>query len=194
MSDLSDKSRIFIDGATIDDLDAIHAIEEASFTAPWSRKALEVELTNNPFARVYVARDDRAMTPVGYVCFWLVFEELRMMNLAVLPSERRRRIGSALLWHALTIGRTEGARRALLEVRASNGPALALYERAGFRRTGLRNKYYANPVEDAVLMELDRIDCVRRPEGESSDESNVECQPSRQATGSPPFFQPGGYR
>jgi len=122
----------------------------------------EVELTDNPFARFLTAHIENAdQVPtgsrglVGYVCFWVVFEELRMMNLAVAPHVRRRGIGRWLLQQALTMGREEGARRALLEVRVSNHPAVALYEYAGFSRSGVRSKYYTNPIEDAVLMELE---------------------------------------
>ena len=122
----------------------------------------EVELTDNPFARFLTAHienpDESSKGPrdlVGYVCFWVVFEELRMMNLAVAPRVRRRGIGRWLLQQALAMGREEGARRALLEVRVSNQPAVALYQYAGFSRSGIRTKYYTNPVEDAVLMELE---------------------------------------
>lgn len=173
----SDKSEVRIDRATAHDLDAIYEIEQASFTAPWSRKTLEVELVDNPFGHVYVARDADGRVPLGYICFWVVFDELRMMNLAVARAVRRRGIAGALLRHALAVGQAEGARRALLEVRASNMAALTLYAQAGFRRTGRRVKYYTNPVEDAVLMELERIDQVQRPEVESSHDSNVEYQP-----------------
>jgi len=122
----------------------------------------EVELTDNPFSRFFVAQADRSghtggppPEVVGYVCFWVVFEELRMMNVAVEPHVRRRGIGHALLLKALTTGIEEGAHRALLEVRASNDSAVTLYERAGFVRTGMRAKYYTNPIEDAVLMEAE---------------------------------------
>lgn len=122
----------------------------------------EVELTDNPFARFLTAQIGNAGQPpegsqdlVGYVCFWVVFEELRMMNLAVAPHVRHRGIGRWLLQQALTMGLEQGARRALLEVRVSNHPAVALYEHAGFSRSGVRTKYYTNPVEDAVLMELE---------------------------------------
>jgi len=122
----------------------------------------EVELTDNPFARFLTAHIENpdqspkgAQDLAGYVCFWVVFEELRMMNLAVAPHVRRRGIGRWLLQQALTTGREQGARRALLEVRVSNHSAVALYEQAGFSRSGIRAKYYTNPVEDAVLMELE---------------------------------------
>jgi [ribosomal protein S18]-alanine N-acetyltransferase len=122
----------------------------------------EVELTNNPFARFLTAHMRNAGQPleksqdlIGYACFWIVFEELRMMNLAVAPHVRNRGVGRWLLQQALTMGREQGARRALLEVRVSNHPAVALYEHAGFSRSGVRTKYYTNPIEDAVLMELE---------------------------------------
>ena len=147
---------------TVDHLDAIMRIEESSFSAPWTRRMFEVELTDNPFARLlttHIGHADQSSNEsrdlVGYVCFWVVFEELRMMNLAVSPRVRRRGVGRGLLHQALTMGRQEGARRALLEVRVSNHPAVALYEHAGFLRSGVRTNYYTNPVEDAVLMELE---------------------------------------
>ena len=145
--------------ATEQDLDRILRIEQASFSVPWTRKMFEVELGQNPFGHLYVAwpSDDEGGPGwfIGYVCFWVVFEEFRLMTLAVEPSARRSGFGRALLRHAMALGRAQGATRALLEVRASNAAALRLYEQAGFRRTAVRTRYYAHPTEDAVLMELD---------------------------------------
>jgi ribosomal-protein-alanine N-acetyltransferase len=120
----------------------------------------EAEMGENPFGRLDAARvagDDGGTMVVGYVCFWIVFEEFRLMNLAVSRSARRQGIGQTLLNHALSIGQQHGASRALLEVRRSNRAALTLYERTGFCRTAVREQYYTNPVEDAVLMELDPL-------------------------------------
>jgi ribosomal-protein-alanine N-acetyltransferase len=142
--------------ATAQDLDRILAIERASFSTPWTRKMFEVELAQNPFGHLYVARPaggDGESGFVGYVCVWVVFEECRLMTLAVEPSARRRGYGRALLRHALALGLGRGATRALLEVRASNAAALKLYGQEGFRQVAVRARYYANPVEDAVLME-----------------------------------------
>lgn len=145
---------LLIERATAEDLDRILRIEQESFSVPWTRKMFEVELTQNPFGRLDVARPAEASQDlVGYVCFWVVFEELRLMTLAVEPSRRRQGIGRALLDHALASGRAQGATRALLEVRASNVAAVRMYEESGFRQTAVRARYYANPVEDAVLME-----------------------------------------
>ena len=143
--------------ATAQDLDRMLRIEQASFSVPWTRKMFEVELGQNPFGHLYVARpsdgDGGEGGFIGYVCFWVVFEEFRLMTLAVEPSARRRGFGRALLRHALALGHAQGATRALLEVRASNAAALQMYEQEGFRQVAVRTRYYANPVEDAILME-----------------------------------------
>jgi len=148
---------VLMQRATAQDLDRIVQIEQVSFSMPWTRKMFEVEVGQNPFGHVYVARPagsaGQADGLLGYVCFWVVFEEFRLMTLAVEPSARRRGLGRTLLRHAMDLGRAQGATRGLLEVRASNAAALALYAQEGFRQTAVRPRYYVNPVEDAVLME-----------------------------------------
>lgn len=144
--------------ATMADLPDLLRLEEACFSAPWTRKMLEAELTGNQFAHFLVARDaakDGAI--VGSLCFWIVFEEVRLMNLAVAEDRRRRGLGAALVDSALRTGLTQAATRAVLEVRASNRAALALYQRFGFTQVSIRPSYYSNPVEDAVLMEMEPI-------------------------------------
>ena len=153
-ADTSPVAGLLIERATAQDLDRILRIERDSFSVPWTRKMFEVELTQNPFGHLYVARPAEPLHDFsGYVCFWVVFEELRLMTLAVESSRRRQGIGRALLHQALALGRTQGATRAQLEVRASNGAAVRMYEESGFHRTAVRTRYYTNPVEDAVLME-----------------------------------------
>jgi ribosomal-protein-alanine N-acetyltransferase len=143
------------------DLDRIIEIERVSFSAPWTRKMFEAELDGNPFGSLLTARfrteDDDLRSVIGYICYWVVFEELRFMNLGVDPALRRQGIASTLIQHALKEGAERGAVRAFLEVRATNEAAVALYDRAGFRAVGKRPRYYINPVEDAVLMELNPL-------------------------------------
>ena len=78
--------------ATAAVLDEVLAIEQACFSAPWSRKMLAAELSGNQFAQFLIAKcpDPRsgALVIAGYFCFWIVFEEVRLMNLAVLPAFR----------------------------------------------------------------------------------------------------------
>lgn len=150
-----------IEPATSADLPDLVRLEEACFSAPWTRKMLEAELTGNQFARFLVARqrdpETTALRTVGYLCFWVVYEEIRLMNLAVVESVRRRGIATQFVTRALQTGQAQGAVRAVLEVRASNHPAIGLYEKLGFRRVATRAKYYTHPVEDAVLMEREPI-------------------------------------
>ncbi len=142
------------------DLDEVVALEQASFTEPWTRKMFLGELQGNAFAVNVVARAGEAGerrglaagTLLGYILFWVVFEELHLMNLAVRPDARRRGLGSDLARHALSVGTDRGVRTALLEVRASNLAAMALYEGLGFARTCRRKGYYDRPREDAVIL------------------------------------------
>lgn len=141
----------------------ILSLEEACFSSPWTRKMLEGELTGNQFAHFLVAmRHEQSKTKtepwiIGYHCFWIVFEELRLMNLAVQASMRRRGVGWALVTEAFRLGLEQSATRAVLEVRASNEPARALYTRLGFAQISRRPRYYTNPTEDAVLMEMNPL-------------------------------------
>jgi [ribosomal protein S18]-alanine N-acetyltransferase len=149
-------------------------LEEACFSAPWTRKMLEAELSGNQFAHFLVAVHHEPQGPpvervVGYHCFWIVFEELRLMNLAVDQSMRRQGIGLALASEAIRMGLAQAATRAMLEVRASNESARTLYQRVGFRQISVRPKYYTKPIEDALIMEMDPLvmPVESRPDRES---------------------------
>ena len=151
-----------IEPATVEALPDILRLEEACFSAPWTRKMLEAELSGNPFAHFLLAKqvtpgDSSSVSIIGYLCFWVVFEEIRLMNLAVIESMRHKGIARALVSQALEVGAAQTAVRALLEVRASNHAAHALYRSLGFRDVSTRPTYYSNPIEDALLMELDPI-------------------------------------
>lgn len=140
------------------DLDDVLAIEQESFSEPWTRGMFEAELLGNPFSRflgAFGAGSEPHKKPLlGYICYWVVFEELRLMNLAVRPDCRRQGIASHLVRHAIGEGRTHGTTRALLEVRAGNRVGQQLYQALGFRQYGCRRSYYTNPNEDAILMQL----------------------------------------
>lgn len=173
-------SEVRIIPATPEMLPDILALEEACFSSPWTSKMLEAELTSNQFAHFLVARHHQESatkvepTIIGYHCFWIVFEELRLMNLAVRESMRKRGVGRALVTEALRQGLIQAATRAVLEVRASNEPALALYTRIGFVQISSRPHYYTNPTEDAVLMEMHPLVLSRGPQRERSVASGSE--------------------
>ncbi|HUK55034.1 MAG TPA: ribosomal protein S18-alanine N-acetyltransferase [Nitrospiria bacterium] len=144
--------KITIQPMTAADLDAVMRIEEASYTQPWKRSMFETDLRGNPFARFFVARDADAGAVTGYVCFWKVFAELHLMNLAVDPDRRRSGIGEELARWTLSWAGENGVRLITLEVRASNEAAKHLYDKLGFKRVGVRHNYYRDPREDALIM------------------------------------------
>lgn len=142
---------------TLDDIPAIMEIERSCHVQPWS-ESFFVEELQRPQPHAYVAcRENLACRRrvVGYVCFWLVVDEVQIFNLAVDIAHRRCGIGRALLQHALLIGYRNRARVAVLEVRRSNDAARQLYASLGFQTVGERKDYYGGLREPAVLMELE---------------------------------------
>ena len=93
---------------------------------------------------------------VGYGVLMMVIDEAHILNISVVAARQKGGLGRRLLEHFATLARQAGARRLLLEVRPSNGPALALYERAGFQTIGRRKGYYpaVGGREDGLVMSL----------------------------------------
>ncbi len=135
-------------------LATVMEIEQLSFPYPWSQGMFLSEFRKRPFSLSYVAEEQCSGEIVGYVLFSLVFEELHLLNLAVHPRCRRKGIGDRLIAFVLGIGRERKTEKVLLEVRASNAPALALYHKFGFREVGIRPNYYLNPTENALLFQF----------------------------------------
>ncbi|MGC3998770.1 MAG: ribosomal protein S18-alanine N-acetyltransferase [Anaeromyxobacter sp.] len=92
---------------------------------------------------------------LGFIVFWLVHDEVHILNVASAREARRRGIGRALMLEAHEAGRRKSAAISTLEVRRSNLPALALYQSLGYRQVGVRPNYYAEEREDAIVMILD---------------------------------------
>lgn len=136
---------------SLDEIDAILAVEHASFTNPWTREMYLAELDHDGVAFFFVARNPEGQI-VGFCSHWRILDELHINNLAVLPDYRRQGIASALLARVLAEGAEVGIRRATLEVRRSNDSARRLYERFGFATVGVRRAYYTSPVEDAIVL------------------------------------------
>ena len=130
-------------------LAALAEIEKACFHAPWSENMLREELGKGIF--LVAERDGQA---VGYAGCQTVLDEGYITNVAVSPGARRQGVGRALIAALVAQARAQGLAFVTLEVRASNAPAIALYEGAGFVRAGVRKNFYTAPAEDAVLMTL----------------------------------------
>jgi len=141
-----------IASSTEAELDAVMAIEALSFPTPWARQAFADELAR-PWARLQVLRQGTTGPVVGFCNYWLVADELHILNVAVHPDQRRHGHAARLVRHILDEASRNKARVASLEVRVSNQAARALYGKFGFREVGTRPKYYADNGEDALLMD-----------------------------------------
>ena len=127
----------------------VAALEQECFSAPWSENAISSEL-QNPLATWFVAMDEGEFA--GYVGSQAVMGEADMMNLAVHPDYRRRGVGEQLVLQLVDHLRRQGSHILMLEVRASNEPAIALYKKLGFIQVGRRPNYYTKPKEDALIL------------------------------------------
>jgi ribosomal-protein-alanine N-acetyltransferase len=140
--------------ASRDDLDFIMDIENQSFLSPWSRQTLLEELEGKTWSHVNVAEIQD--TIAGYIVYWIVLNEVHLLNLAVHPDRRRIGIASALMYHLVQTTKHENAIEIYLEVRVSNRGAQLLYRKFGFKPIGIRQRYYTDNGEDAIVM------CLRR--------------------------------
>ncbi len=133
-------------------LPAVAELERVCFPAdPWSEALFRAALENPGAAILLALGEDGAL--LGYAVLSTVLDEGNLDNIAVAPEARRRGVADALLSVVTGFGR-EHLSRLMLEVRASNAPAIALYEKYGFAAVGRRKNYYDAPKEDAVLMTL----------------------------------------
>lgn len=154
---MGETAEIIIDRMTGDDIDQVLAIEQVSFTMPWSRNLFLAEFRNPTVSLALAARaPDSGGRVIGYIVCWVVADELHILDLATLPSLRRQGIARRLVLAAVRQGAARGASRAFLEVRESNEAALFLYGGLGFVRSLVREGYYDMPIENAVVMTLER--------------------------------------
>ena len=164
---------------TVDDLPQIAEIEAQSFPSAWPSTAYKRELQRNNLARYLVAVRREPPRPArsglrrvaanlrnlfagepqslpefvaGFVGVWFMVDETHIVTIAVRESERRKGIGELLLLAAYDLSHERGLHVLTLECRVSNTAALALYEKYGFQRLGIRKRYYTDNNEDAVIM------------------------------------------
>ena len=132
------------------DLPEVMDIEVTSFNSPWTARMFMDEMENG-FSYLLVARDPDG-TLLGFICVWVIVDELHILNVAVRPMARRRGIGRALVDEDMRMALNMGASKATLEVRSENKAAVSLYLGMGFIEAGLRRGYYDLPPDDAVIM------------------------------------------
>jgi len=135
---------------TPQDASALAALEAQVFADGWEEERFRGLLGQDRFLGA------GAFGPAGlcaYLTAYSVAGELEIVNVAVAQAFRGQGVGRALLRFFLEQGRLRGAGRAVLEVRSSNAPALALYTGSGFVQVGVRKRYYADSGEDALVLE-----------------------------------------
>ncbi|MFS0712866.1 ribosomal protein S18-alanine N-acetyltransferase [Microbacterium sp. 2P01SA-2] len=144
--------------ATGDDLDAIMALEEASFpTDAWSRSAMSAELAS-PHGRYLVDVEDGRVVGYGGVRAVSGAADADIQTLALDPSHRGTGRGRALLRALTAEARARGARELFLEVRDDNPVAQNLYASEGFVEIARRPRYYQPDDVDAIIMQLNLRD------------------------------------
>jgi [ribosomal protein S18]-alanine N-acetyltransferase len=134
--------------ATSGDLDAVHAIESASFPAPWRREFFESELTAPGRFTLVAMRGD---TVIGYLFAMWIFDEMHINKIAVTADERRKGIAQALMDRCFEFAREHEVEMISLEVRESNDAAQAFYRQLEFESVYVRPRYYPDN-ESAVVM------------------------------------------
>ena len=144
---------------TVEDIPAVVALDQMSFSLPWPERSFRFELTDNPASRCWVAEVDGSI--VGMIVNWLLVDEVHVATIATHPGYRRQGIARKLLSHSLRYMSDEGAVSSFLEVRESNAAAREMYRKFGYAETGRRKAYYKDNNEDAILMTLEKIDIQR---------------------------------
>ncbi|MCR4665843.1 MAG: ribosomal protein S18-alanine N-acetyltransferase [Desulfovibrio sp.] len=127
----------------------MHGLETSCFSLPWTSEQCALAFRRPSFAAFGLYSGEML---VAYISFYHVVDEMEILNLAVLPEERRKGHGRLLLSTALQAGRKMGIRKVWLEVREHNVPARALYASLGFTQSGRRKNYYRDPCEDAFIL------------------------------------------
>ncbi len=135
------------------DIEEIHSIEEECFPTPWSKDSFHAELSHS-YSHLWIAKSSKTDSIVGFICFWVLWDEMHILNVAVRKKFQGKGIGSLLLKKAIQYAIKKGLEWIGLEVRETNIKAIRLYEKFGFQKQGRRPRYYYDTGEDAILMAL----------------------------------------
>jgi len=134
----------------MDIIDDILFLENACFERPWLFEMLSFEL-HSPLCVLACEKWDGKIA--AYALGRVIADEGELLRLGTSPSARRQGLAERALAALLDKMREKGAARCFLEVRSRNTPAISLYEKRGFKRVGLRKKYYGD--DDAIVMAID---------------------------------------
>ena len=136
----------------LSDAEAMYELESICFSMPWTIAQCKGALAQAKFAAFGLW--ERKLL-LAYISFFHNVGEIEILNLAVHPLARRRGYGQRLLHLLLQAGRKMGMQKVVLEVRENNLAAISLYEKFGFKITGLRKRYYSDTGENALIYSCD---------------------------------------
>ena len=142
---------------TLADLSAIERIEREAYPTPWSRSMFAGELAKPSSISLGAYDPNTDGRLIGYMIISRYVDAWHVMNIAVARTYRRRGVATRLLDELFRMTEGDSRRGYTLEVRVSNVTAISLYERAGFRATGIRRGYYTDNREDALIMWKDPV-------------------------------------
>lgn len=135
-----------------DDIDFITNLEKSSFeTSFWNKDQFLYEFKENDYANIFVAEMNGVI--LGYIDFWILFEQGTIAKIAVNKALRNKGIGNVLMLDSINRMKEQGVISITLEVRVSNTPAINLYKKHGFEIVHTKKNYYQDG-EDAYLMLL----------------------------------------
>jgi ribosomal-protein-alanine N-acetyltransferase len=136
-------------------IEQVLEIERASFLTPWSKRMFLDEITSpRAYPFVVTTSETKGEVVISYIILRILLEEVHILNVATHPGYRRIGIASSLLLFALDFAYKKGGILFLLEVRRGNQAAIDLYQKLGFTSWRVRNNYYADTGEDALIMKL----------------------------------------
>jgi [ribosomal protein S18]-alanine N-acetyltransferase len=157
-----DQQCIEIISMTREDLDEILAIENSSFSRPWSKdvfvRELQIPISRNLMAKI---RKDQHSEIAGYIIYWIIAGELQIHKICVREDLRKSGIASRLMAEMIRLSHGEDVAVCSLEVSRSNEGARRLYEKFGFEVTDIRPHYYAESGEDALILCADVKKCLQ---------------------------------
>ena len=131
------------------DIDTVAALEAEIFSMPWSAQGFADTLHREDVLFLVAYEEEKLL---GYAGVYCTLDEGEITNVAVEQTARRCGIGRALMETLIRALADRGIFRIVLEVRASNEPAIRLYEQTGFSVAGTRKNFYEKPTEDAYVM------------------------------------------
>ena len=140
-----------VEKLTINDIDAIIAIEQDAFAAPWTTSMIAQEFTLSHSTVWGIKEDGRLL---GFAIIWMYLDEAHIIDFAVVSSVRRSGLGSELLQAIIDHCKAHKVVSSFLEVRVSNTAAINLYKKFGYETVAIRKHYYADNGEDAYVMQV----------------------------------------